>query len=403
MAIPPWLTFIVLAAGAEPSQPSKVALDPAVRVSQYAHTAWRVRDGFFSGAPYAIGQTTDGYLWIGTQAGLVRFDGARFLPWIPPVGAALPSNAVYSLVGARDGSLWIGTGSGAAHWTNGRLVLYPKVRGRINAMLEDDDGGIWVVRTRIGEPVPGARGPLCRLQQDSFRCYGEAEGVACPSAGALARDTSGALWFGGSDGLCRLQGDQAGAYLQRELAQTGGGAGVGSIAARRDGALSVGIQLAGADLGLRQFRNGASARFALPGLDGSALQVSALLADGNDSLWVGTHDRGLYRVAGGRAEHLRSADGLSSDTVIQFFQDREGTLWVVTSKGIDRLRDYRVLTHSAREGLKGDDVGSVLASADDSVWMGNRGALEPLRDGAVSSITPREGLPGNHGTTPTHG
>src|SRR6185437_12423217 len=78
------------------------------RVSQYAHRAWLVRDGFFSGAPDAIAQTTDGYIWIGTDSGLFRFDGSRFEPWSSPDGKKLPSSVIRHLLGARDGSLWIG-------------------------------------------------------------------------------------------------------------------------------------------------------------------------------------------------------------------------------------------------------------------------------------------------------
>jgi ligand-binding sensor domain-containing protein len=92
--------------------PRAQALDPDRRISQYAHTAWRVRDGAFAGAPSAITQTTDGYVWIGTFAGLLRFDGVRFVPFIPPAGKHLPNPAVISLLGATDGSLWIGTAAG---------------------------------------------------------------------------------------------------------------------------------------------------------------------------------------------------------------------------------------------------------------------------------------------------
>src|SRR3984893_3890428 len=79
------------------------ALDPEHRISQYAHTAWRVRDGAFAGAPSSITQTTDGYVWIGTLAGLVRFDGVRFVPFAPPAAQHLPNPAVFSLLGATDG------------------------------------------------------------------------------------------------------------------------------------------------------------------------------------------------------------------------------------------------------------------------------------------------------------
>jgi ligand-binding sensor domain-containing protein len=88
--------------------PSANAAEPDRRISQYAHTAWRVRDGVFAGAPTAIAQTTDGYVWIGTLAGLLRFDGVRVVPFVPPTGKDLPNQAVISLLGATDGSLvWL--------------------------------------------------------------------------------------------------------------------------------------------------------------------------------------------------------------------------------------------------------------------------------------------------------
>ena len=100
------------------------ALDTSRQISQYGHTAWRIEDGVFAGTPNVIAQTTDGYLWIGTQAGLTRFDGVRFVSWRPPEGKELPSSRINSLLGARDGSLWIGTTMGLARWRNGELTNY---------------------------------------------------------------------------------------------------------------------------------------------------------------------------------------------------------------------------------------------------------------------------------------
>ena len=319
-------------------------------------------------------------------------------PGRPRADTPLPSSAVHSLLGARDGSLWIGTSAGVAHWTNGRLVRFPDVGGRVNAILEDDDGSIWIARSRIAG-VQGSQGPLCRFNEGKLRCYGAAEGIACRVATTLAKDASGAIWLGGSDGLCRWNSGRATNYLQKELAPIQGTPGISSMAARPEGGLWVGNYIAGAAFGLRQFVDGTSARYALPGTDGGALKVAALLLDANGSLWIGTLDEGLYRVAGGRADRFRSADGLSSDTIAGFYQDREGSLWVVTSKGIDRLREYQVTTFSAREGLTGDNVNSVLATADGTVWVGNVGALNALRGSTVSSIAPGQGLPGANVTS----
>src|SRR5260370_42493395 len=109
------------------------ALDPERRISQYAHTAWRIEDGVFSGSPHAITQTTDGYLWIGTEAGLVRFDGVRFFRWTTPDGKPLFSASIYSLLGARDGSLWIGNGISLSRVKNGEVFNYREPLGRINS------------------------------------------------------------------------------------------------------------------------------------------------------------------------------------------------------------------------------------------------------------------------------
>src|ERR1700742_3355047 len=88
------------------------ALDPSLAISQYGHTVWSVQDGFLPGAPTEMVQTTDGYLWIGTRSGLVRFDGVRFVPFTPSPGQQLISNRILSLCAGSDGSLWIGTSLG---------------------------------------------------------------------------------------------------------------------------------------------------------------------------------------------------------------------------------------------------------------------------------------------------
>src|SRR5215813_13462565 len=92
--------------------PCALALNPTLDISQYAHTAWKVRDGFTKGAIFAVAQMPDGYLWLGTESGLVRFDGVRAVPWQPPGGEQLPGNFVNVLLVSRDGTLWIGTQKG---------------------------------------------------------------------------------------------------------------------------------------------------------------------------------------------------------------------------------------------------------------------------------------------------
>src|SRR4051794_29514615 len=98
-------------------------LDHDRRISQYGHTAWRVQDGAITPAG-PITQTIDGYIWLGTSAGLMRFDGVRFVAWSAPKGSSLPDRRFTSLLGARDGSLWIGMTNGLSRWKNGQLETY---------------------------------------------------------------------------------------------------------------------------------------------------------------------------------------------------------------------------------------------------------------------------------------
>jgi hypothetical protein len=157
----------VLAVAAEAADQGASTLDPTLAISQYAHTAWRVEDGACDGAPNAVTQTPDGYLWVGTDDGVVRFDGVRFVRWTSPAEAPALSWPVFSLLGTRDGSLWIGTGHSIVRWDGTALQQFPELIGRFNSILEGSDRVIWAVRSRldttrrslrlgrhVGRPVP---------------------------------------------------------------------------------------------------------------------------------------------------------------------------------------------------------------------------------------------------------
>src|SRR5208282_407826 len=143
------------------------ALNPSLDINQYAHKAWTIRDGFFKSVIYSIAQTPDGYLWLGTEFGLLRFDGVRSVPWQPPAGEHLPSTYVRSVLAARDGRLWIGTAEGLTSWKDGKLTHYPELAGQnVHALLEDHEGVVWA-----GGSLPTGR--LCAIRRGSAQCYGE--------------------------------------------------------------------------------------------------------------------------------------------------------------------------------------------------------------------------------------
>ena len=124
---------MLLASVLFPCAPAAYALDPALDVSQYAHKAWNTRDGFPRDGIHAIAQTPDGYLWLGTEFGLFRFDGVRAIPWQEPADQHLPTNKIQSLLVTRDGALWIGTWKGLASWKGGSSRCIRSWRTRLSS------------------------------------------------------------------------------------------------------------------------------------------------------------------------------------------------------------------------------------------------------------------------------
>jgi ligand-binding sensor domain-containing protein len=124
--------------------PGASALDQSLDVNQYAHTAWKFREGFANGMVTSVAQTPDGYLWLGTEFGLLRFDGVRSAPWRPPGNGQLPNSWIRTLLAARDGTFWIGTLRGLTSWKNGKLTQYPELVGQsVDTLLEDREGTLW--------------------------------------------------------------------------------------------------------------------------------------------------------------------------------------------------------------------------------------------------------------------
>ena len=384
-----WLVVLLTGSFAASAQ----ADDPVRHLSQYAHTAWRVQDGSLSSPPTAIAQTSDGYLWIGTSAGLLRFDGVRFAPWTSSSTVpATSSSSVYSLRGGRDGSLWIGTGSNLARLKDGQLFNYTTGLGRINAIVEDDHGSIWIVRSRVR--VSDGRGPLCQVSGAELRCYGSSDGIPAANATALVAGPDGALWLGNSNSVVRWRPGSSGLYLPPQLQSSVGLSGVGALAMASNSAVWVGMTQSGPGLGLQQIEQGALRPVAVSGFDGANVAVSTLFVDREKYLWIGTQDDGIYRLADNQIDRFQLSSGLSGDVISAIYQDREDNVWVATSEGLDCFRKTTMLSFSVREGLTANLAAAVVADHNGTVWVANEGALDSISRGHVASLGRRQGLPG---------
>ncbi len=359
------------------------ALNPDWRISQYGHTAWRVREGALPGPPNAIAQTKDGYLWIGTPSGLIRFDGVRFVPLAPPPGVTLPSTEILSLLGASDGSLWIGTASGLSRWTKEHLTVYRNT-GSINAVVEDRQGGIWLAESRTG----GRRsGPLCQVKGDTLQCYDKPDGIpfGVQGAEALVSDGQDGLWIGSVKGVCHWTAHSSTSYFPKELENAQGSAGVAALRLEPDGSLLIGLGGAG----IRRLVSGVWTNDLAGGLTGSQGNVAGVLRDGDGGVWIATAAAGLVHRHRGTSESFGFKDGLSGDTVLSLFEDREGNIWAGSTEGLDRFRDIAIGTISRREGLSQDHAFTVLASSTGTVWIGSLLFLDTLREGSPFTIASR--------------
>jgi signal transduction histidine kinase/ligand-binding sensor domain-containing protein len=368
------------------------ALDSRIHVSQYGHSVWRVGDGVLSATPMAIAQSRDGYIWIGTETGLLRFDGVSFTEWSSPFSNDLSGREIYTLMAASDGTLWIATDTQLAFWRNGKLTMVaaPGGIGRINEMLEDKEHRIWFAASRRTD-----KKPLCQVKNTAVRCFGPADGLDLRWGLDVIEKSDGSLLVASSDTVVNWSPER-GKISSKTLSPISPFVSVRGIAALvtlKDGSTLVGMEYSGKGLGLQRFTEGRLASYTLPGFEGSSIAIETLYTDRSGTLWIGTVSNGLYRVAGSEVDHYTTREGLSGNAVRGFLEDREGNMWVVTDGGIDCFHDPKVVQWGEAEGLPSGFVRSISAGQDGTVLVGVGHTLAILKDGRVRAISGIPGMP----------
>ena len=352
------------------------ALDPTLDVSQYAHTSWKIREGFTTGTIHE---------WLATESGLLRFDGVRTVPWQLPAGEHLPSNDIRGLMAGRDGTLWLGTAKGLASWNDGKLTLYPELAGRdVGTLLEDHEGTVWAAGTDwdAGFAAPAQ---LCAIKALEIHCHGS-DGIFGFGVTAIYEDSQDNLWLGAANGIWRWKPGPPRHYPAPALMQSGLPGLIFARQAMIEG--GHGALLVAGYRGIWQLTDGKvddgkiePYRFPSPP---PQFREAKLLRDRDGGLWIGTLDAGLLHVHEGRIDVYTAADGLSGNSVEGLFEDREGSIWVATIDGVDRFRGYAVPTISVKQGLSSSVVVCILAAQDGSVWFGTSDGLDRWKDGQVT-------------------
>jgi signal transduction histidine kinase/ligand-binding sensor domain-containing protein len=344
--------------------------DPPQRLSQMAHRAWRIREGGFQGTPAHFAQTPDGYLWATGSAGLQRFNGVKFSAWKSPDGTA-PEATPGSIVATSSGDLWIGTGAGVFH-IDGERATNLDVDGPVTRIAQDSSGGIWISRM---QRKPS--GPICEVTSSRARCE---PGFPFQSSQKLVVDQSNHIWLGNAQ-ICRWDGNSCGNWFP-ETVDGNRRDHVAEVTASPDGSVWAAHD-DGGRTELAHFSEGRWNSHPVPGFTLGPGIVSALFADREGSVWVGTSGEGIYRIHDGAIDHMDIRDGLSGNAINSFFTDREGTMWVATEGGVDNLQALSVPTWTTREGLSQQGAFSAMVETDGRILISHRSSVDVMDKGQV--------------------
>jgi signal transduction histidine kinase/ligand-binding sensor domain-containing protein len=363
--------------------PARASLDPGKPLTQFVHKAWQSAQGLPQNSVLGIAQTADGYLWLGTEEGLARFDGVRFVTFDKRT-AGLGDNTIQTLFVDSRQNLWIGTESGGLwRYAHGAFTAYKARDGLSNSSVrvvyEDEHGTLW---------VGTEGGGLGRFENGRFRMFTKAEGLADNQVFAITGDRNGTLWIGTHKGFSKFSG---GRFTNFHLSGPIASNFVHALYAEPDGGLWIGT-----DEGLcRRPQGGAMACYTTSeGLPSNS--IFALYKDRAGALWIGTGGGGLSRFFDGKFTSYGAADGLVGKDVWSILEDREGSMWFGTAGGgLNCLRTGVFTTFSTADGLISNTILPVYEDSSGAVWMGSDLGLMRWRAGKVTAYTTRNGLPDN--------
>ena len=348
----------------------------------YRVRMWQADDGLPQNSVWAIAQTQDGYLWVGTREGLARFDGVRFTLVEETQAPELRHGWITGLVAAQDGSLWIGCdGGGLTRWKEGRFSHFTETNGlpssQTKCLLETRDGSIWI----------GTDSGLTRYKDGRFSTFTQRNGLGDNWVRSMCEDHTGTLRVATRQGLSSIGTNGVIANL------LGFGAGYVGNALRYVCEDHRGHLWAGSTDGLYcQEAAGQPFRRVSAGLADQT--VNAIYEDSARQLWVGTYV-GLARLVDGKViGRTGNAEGLFGDLVYAIFEDREGNIWVGAQDGLYRLNPARFTTYTTEQGLARNNVMSVCEDRSGTVWLGTwGGGLNELQGDTITTFLNTNAVP----------
>jgi ligand-binding sensor domain-containing protein/signal transduction histidine kinase/DNA-binding response OmpR family regulator len=405
------------------------SLDPNKKISQYIMDRWEIQQGLPQNSVLSITQTVDGYLWLGTEEGLVRYDGKQFKVFRSTDVEQLSDHKIKTLYKDRAGKLWIGTyAAGITCLKEGKFTPYTNTddkglsHSRVLCINEDREGNVWIgtdsrglyclkqgkvtsmtvkeglsdnkiwsiYEDRQGNLWIGTDSGMNRLKNGTITTYTTREGLSYNSIWSVVEDRNGNLWIGtNGGGLNRLKNGKFTVYTTKDGLSSNR---IKALYEDRDGNLWIGTLQ-----GLNRLENGQFSTYASDEM-ASQPSIQALYEDREGSLWIGTELNGLLRLRDGKFTSLTTKEGLSDNRVRAVYEDREGSLWLATFKGINCLKNGNVTLFSTKDGLSDDMVQAICQDQQGIMWIGTIKGLNRLepKTGKITVYTVKEGLSDDH-------
>lgn len=346
-------------------------------LSPFKSRLWQPAEEAARNTVKAIVQTMDGFLWVGTDGGLARFDGVQFEFFPMTSNGSTADERINTLSVDKAGTLFVGTGGkGLFQFENGnwsRHILSSNLDGIILTTGSTRDGSLWI-GTRVGMGLVDSKGRFFTLgnRQSGDRPYRE---LAAKSVRSVVDNDDGTFWVGAGDDLILMR-DRLPVtnYLFQQFRSDF----IRSVCTTRDGAV-----WAGANSGVIRFKNGQYTHYSKTnGLPDNT--ITSIYEDRHGNLWIGTFG-GLCRFADGKFVPELTAEGDPFDQIFCFFEDREGNLWIGAKNGLYQFRVQQFTTYTTRHGLAHNNVISVYEDDDGALWIGTwGGGLHCLRSGKIT-------------------
>jgi ligand-binding sensor domain-containing protein/signal transduction histidine kinase len=356
-------------------------LDPTRTLTQYVHRIWQTQQGLPQGTIYSILQTHDGYLWLGSQTGLIRFDGVRFETLDNLVPSTPPNMWIRSALEDTHHAVWIATAENGIFRLEGdSFNHYSKAEGlpsdNVTCLALAKNGDVWGC-TDLG---------LARVHDGKVRMYSTTDGLANNAVRAVCEARDGTIWAAGDN--ASLSSWDGSKFSTHRVAKLPADASTRALECSDDG-----LWLGGSAGLVRISKAGEQVWTSKDGL--ADTRVLCLAESREGGLWIGTRN-GYSRLRNGEIESYRPQDGLSQSTVYSIFEDAEGSLWVGTKNGLNQFFSGRALPYTVNEGLPSNETGPLLQDRNGNIWIGTLGAGLARFDGKKFQVTSsKQGLASN--------